>query len=84
MRAEWFVAGLSVNGGPCNTVLGPGGFPILNATNQFSAKTFRWVVLPSDGLFPNSFNSFTVCGGGFTNGAHITFGQRNLTVEIGK
>jgi len=82
---EWFLAGLSVNNGPCMTNFGPGGFEILNVTNQFSAKTFRWIVEPVDGLIPGAFNTFAVCGGGaFTSGAHITLGQRTLSVEIGK
>jgi hypothetical protein len=81
---QWVLAGLSINGGPCNTGLGPGGFEILNATNQFSAKTFQWVVLPTDGLHTGS-NRFDVCGGGgFDNTAHITLGVRSLVVQIGK
>jgi hypothetical protein len=68
-------AGIAVNGHPCQF---SGGYYI-DASVGFRARTFQWVVLPSDGLVKGN-NTLTVCGGGISNADVITLGFRTLAV----
>lgn len=78
-----YLAGLSVNGGPCTAygsrTLQQGlGSPILKT------MTMQWVIKPSDGLVQGS-NIFTVCGGEASEQNHaLTIGLRTLTAQLGK
>lgn len=53
------ISGLMVNGGPCRFYgSGSMGFETIA-----KARSYQWIVYPSDGLQPGT-NSFTLCGGG--------------------
>jgi hypothetical protein len=53
-----FLAGLMVNGGPCQLY----GSGQLSDTNAEVQRAFQWIVFPSDGLVPG-LNTFALCGG---------------------
>lgn len=82
--ADAYFAGLSVNGGECQTqaygarVLadnpGPG--------SGYTSATFQWIVFPSDGVLKTGKNTFELCGGGKNSPSDsITIGQNTLTVQ---
>jgi hypothetical protein len=52
------LAGLMVNGGPCQLY----GSGQLSNTNVEVQRAFQWIVFPSDGLVPG-LNTFALCGG---------------------
>jgi len=52
------LAGLMVNGGPCQLY----GSGQLSDTDFEVQRAFQWIVFPSDGLVPG-LNTFALCGG---------------------
>jgi hypothetical protein len=63
------VAGLSVNGGACQTaVYGADVLPAYDLANDPGAFirhiTFQWAILPSDKVLKAGANTFELCGGG--------------------
>ena len=83
---DTFIAGLSVNGGPC-TLFGPAWFQpfqLADGSGSFDSRYFQWVILPSDGLV-NGKNTFTVCGGAFFSPtALILLGTNSLSARTMK
>lgn len=85
--ADAYFAGLSVNGGECQTAFygprvladnpGPG--------SAFTSITFQWVVLPTDGELVTGANTFELCGGGKNSSSDsISIGENTLMVVLGK
>jgi hypothetical protein len=81
--ADAYFAGISVNGGACETAFygarvladnpGPG--------SAYTSATFQWVVLPTDGVLVKGKNTFELCGGGKNSSSDsITIGANTLTV----
>jgi hypothetical protein len=88
--ADIYYAGLSVNGGACQTgVFGPTNLDDIatNPPGHFLTVTFQWIVLPTDTiggtdvLVPGT-NTFEVCGGGNggVKGDSINISQNTLSV----
>ena len=81
-----FLAGLSVNGGPC-TLYGPAWFQPFgkaDGSGPFESNYLQWIVLPTDGLV-KGMNTFTLCGGGFFSPSDIILlGANTLTVRTTK
>jgi hypothetical protein len=84
--ADVYYAGLSVNGGACETgVYGPVNLSDLtaNPTGHYLTATFQWIVLPTDDVLKaGTSNTFEVCGGGAggVKGDEITIAQNTLSV----
>jgi len=82
--ADAYFAGLSVNGGECQT---QAYGPRLLADNpgsgsSYTSATFQWIVFPSDGVLKTGKNTFELCGGGKNSASDsITIGQNTLTVQ---
>ena len=85
--ADAYFAGISVNGGECQTAVygarvlwdnpGPG--------SAYSSATFQWIILPTDGVLIKGNNKFELCGGGKnSNSDSITIGQNTLMVQLSK
>lgn len=79
-----YYAGLSVNGGTCQTdVYGPSNLDVIttNPGGHFLTATFQWIV-NADDLKAGTSNSFEVCGGGdgLDKGDSITIAQNTLSV----
>jgi len=80
-----YFAGLSVNGGPCETESWGARALYPNPTESFSSTTFQWVILPGDGVLVKGLNSFEVCGGGKSSSTdEISIGDNALTVTFGQ
>ena len=84
--AQYLVAGISLNGGPCQ-FFGPAAFQqpisIVQGLNS-DTRAFEWVIQPTDGLKRGN-NTFTVCGGGlFADTETITLGFNTLQVRLSK
>jgi hypothetical protein len=89
--ADVYYAGLSVNGGACQTgVFGPTNLDDIatNPGGHFLTVTFQWIVLPSDTIdskdvLTTGTNTFEVCGGGngAVKGDSINISQNTLTVS---
>lgn len=80
-----FLAGFSLNGGPC-TFSGPKSIPPFNPGDwTMSTITFQWVIMPGDyGLVPGR-NVIRLCGGGvFSDTDTINFGFGTLAARLGK
>ena len=60
-----FIAGLSLNGGPC-TLYGAASITEHNPTDSIytASASFQWVILPGDYGLQSGRNVITVCGGG--------------------
>ncbi len=73
-----FNVGIAVNGHACQVP----DFPNLDISGSlFRARSFQWVVLPSDGLIKGN-NTITLCGGGGIDTDTINLGFRTLAVRI--
>jgi hypothetical protein len=84
--AQYLVAGISLNGGPCQ-FFGPAAFQqpinIVEGLNT-DTRTFDWIIQPTDGLRRGN-NTFTVCGGGlFADTETMTLGFNTLQVRLSK
>lgn len=79
-----FLAGLSVNGGPCQ-FFGSGSVAATSSfDNFFDSQTFEWFIQPSEGLVTGN-NTFTLCGGAlYSPTAIITLGFNTMAVRITK
>jgi hypothetical protein len=80
-----YVAGLSVNGGACQTAtFGGDVMPNLtvNAGDSNLHVTFQWTILPTDGVLIKGVNTFAVCGGGATAGDSINIYNNTLNVQL--
>jgi hypothetical protein len=78
-----YFAGLSVNGGECQTAFyGARVLPDNPGTGSaYTSASFQWVVLPSDGVLVKGKNTFELCGGGKNSASDsITIGANTLTV----
>ena len=79
-----FLVTISVNGGPCGAVGGPGQVPAFYPTETgYNNINFQWIILPSDGLVPG-VNTITLCGGAhpvFNPGGTASLGFRTLAVR---
>lgn len=86
--ADVYYAGLSVNGGACETgYYGPTNLDDIatNPGGHFLTTTFQWIVFPgetSGGKLASGNNTFQVCGGGSggVKGDEITIAQNTLSV----
>jgi len=81
-----FLAGISVNGGPCkffgSASIQPFGKG--DGSGDFDSHLFQWFVLPSDGLVKGK-NTFTLCGGGtISPSAVILLGFNTMAVRTTK
>jgi hypothetical protein len=81
------LAGLSVNGGPCQTaVYGADVMPAYDLTDDPGAFirhiTFQWVILPSDGVLKAGANSFELCGGGNSSDDSLTIYNNTLSAFV--
>jgi|SRR5580658_2748099 hypothetical protein len=80
-----YVAGLSVNGGACQTgVFGADVLPDLDTLVSDSNPNvhFQWIILPSDGVLVKGINTFAVCGGGASTGDSIAIFDNTLSVQL--
>jgi hypothetical protein len=83
---DLYLVGLSVNNGPCSTLLyGSRALQDYNTVDSdgYASASFQWVVLPSDGLEKGT-NTFELCGGGENSASDsVTLGNNTLVVRIG-
>jgi hypothetical protein len=84
--ADLYFAGLSVNGGACDSLgFGNRGIPDLDtlAGGDFLSISFQWVILPSDGVLVSGTNTFELCVGGESSSSDsITITHNTLTVQL--
>ncbi|HVO81835.1 MAG TPA: hypothetical protein VMT28_13955 [Terriglobales bacterium] len=80
-----FLAGLSLNGGPC-TFYGPAAIPTFTSTDDtYASKTFQWVIMPGDYGLVKGPNTICLCGGGvFADTDSITLGFNTLAARLGR
>jgi len=80
-----FLAGLSLNGGPC-TFFGPPSVPsYASSDDTYASMTFQWVIMPGDYGLVKGPNSVRLCGGGvFADTDSITLGFNTLAARLGK
>jgi hypothetical protein len=77
----FFNVGVSVNGHPClSSDLIAAASP---SDGTFQARTFQWVIFPSDGLIKGT-NNITLCGGGSVATDNITLAGNTLAARISK
>ncbi len=60
-----FMAGLSLNGGPC-TLYGASSMTAQNPNEYMASASFQWVIVPGDYGLHSGKNVITLCGGGMT------------------
>jgi hypothetical protein len=77
----FFNVGVSVNGHPClsSDLIAAAAAP----DGTFQARTFQWIIFPSDGLIKGT-NNITLCGGGSVATDSITLAGNTLAVRIAK
>jgi hypothetical protein len=84
VSGDQYHAGLSVNGGACQTLDGYGPQVIADSdapTVIWSGATLQWVILPADDVLVKGTNTFELCGGGLSSSSDsITIGQNTLSV----
>jgi hypothetical protein len=81
-----FIAGLSLNGGPC-TFFGSGSLPAPTTNDgiYYASATFQWVILPGDYGLRQGRNVLSLCGGGvFSDTDTITIGFNTLAARLAK
>ena len=83
--ASPFLAGLSLNGGPC-TFYGARFIPSFTSNDETLASiTFQWVIMPGDYNLVPGRNMIRLCGGGvFADTDTITLGFGTLAARLGK
>jgi hypothetical protein len=83
---DLYFAGLSVNGGPCDSLgFGNRGIPDLStlAGGDYLSIAFQWVVLPKDGVLVTGTNTFELCVGGESSSSDsITITHNTLTARL--
>jgi hypothetical protein len=80
---DQYYAGLSINGGACQTESWGARALLDNGTTNFTSTTFQWVILPSDKVLVPGNNTFEICGGGkSSNSDEISIGDNTLTVFL--
>jgi len=80
-----FLAGLSVNGGPCTFYGSPAIPAFAPADDTYASITLQWVIMPGDYGLVKGRNVLKLCGGAvFADTDTITIGFNTLAARLGK
>lgn len=81
-----FLAGLSLNGGPC-VLYGAASIPAQNPSDQMylASASFQWVILPGDYGLRSGKNVISLCGGGMLGDTdNITIWGNTLVAHLAR